>query len=983
MLPLSVLFAEAPSEKPFLRIEAGMHTALITAIAMDASGRLLATASLDKTARIWDLADWTAGGVPEPVRILRPPIGAGAEGAIYAIALSADGKTAAAAGHTGTAWGKTAIYLFDVDSGELRKRLSLRVSDAVNRLAFSKDGRYLAAALGGRGGIRLFDSAEDYAFVAGDTDFKGPSYGLDFDREGRLAASAYDGTVRLYGDGYRKGSKASPKRVSPLAARQTRAGRQPAGLAFSPDGKSLAVGFNDSPGVVVLDARDLAVRFTPDPGGVNGPLSAVAWSTDGSFLFAGGKNALKGRFAVRRWTAGGRNPVDVAAAGDTLTAILPHGERGALFSSAEPSFGVIDAAGKPGRVRAPVTADFRGHREGLRLSSDGSIVDFSFKNGGEAPARFSVFGRSLIPDPPPASELAGPALSAKGLVVSDWKNDTRPKLNGRGLVLDLDERSRSLSVEPGGRGFLLGTERRLRRYDARGARIWERPVPGPAWAVNVAGKEPLVSAALGDGTIRWYSLQSGAELLALFPHPDGRRWVMWTPTGYYDASVNGEDLIGWHVNNGPDKAASFYSAGQFRSLYSAPRVVAEILDRFNEDEAVRVGLKQARRELDKGLLPPGFVLLGEPEVAGLDVAVRYRVADAAGGPPGEDASVAVLFDGRPVHAATPPSGGEGTMRFTVPRTSGLLSFITKSRFAVGRPVSIALGKPDPRDFTPRARSAFKASARSSAKPSAPEVGGLPNLWILAVGVSRFLDKATNPLSFAHLDAQAFVESMKKQQGKLYAKVSAGRPLLNELATKNNIEEGLQWLSRVTGPGDVGVVYMSSHGTTDDKGNYLFVNYDAGKDAGSLLSGEKIRDILGKARGKLVVFLDTCHSGEVMGANRGVNVDGFVNQLASPESGVVVFTAATGSQLSYEYPACGHGIFTQALLEGVEGRAAYRDDKATIGSLDDYIWGKVSWVSKKANTVQTPSSAKPYLMPNFPLASSIPESQRTKICFPRP
>src|SRR5262249_46166339 len=54
------------------------------------------------------------------------------------------------------------------------------------------------------------------------------------------------------------------------------------------------------------------------------------------------------------------------------------------------------------------------------------------------------------------------------------------------------------------------------------------------------------------------------RLLSLFvaPAPEGDggkkrkaapEWIAWTPEGYYAASVGGERLMGWHVNNGTDK----------------------------------------------------------------------------------------------------------------------------------------------------------------------------------------------------------------------------------------------------------------------------------------------------------------------------------------------------------------------------------------------------------------------------------------------
>src|SRR5260370_8695589 len=58
-----------PSAPPVLRLETGMHTAPIRAAAVDTGGRLLATASFDKTRRLWSPP---GGG---PLRVLPPAIG--------------------------------------------------------------------------------------------------------------------------------------------------------------------------------------------------------------------------------------------------------------------------------------------------------------------------------------------------------------------------------------------------------------------------------------------------------------------------------------------------------------------------------------------------------------------------------------------------------------------------------------------------------------------------------------------------------------------------------------------------------------------------------------------------------------------------------------------------------------------------------------------------------------------------------------------
>ena len=73
-----------PDQRPFLRIETGMHTAAIRRIGVDAACTLLATSSDDKTVRLWSLPDG------QPKRVIRLPIGEGDSGKIASVAISGD-----------------------------------------------------------------------------------------------------------------------------------------------------------------------------------------------------------------------------------------------------------------------------------------------------------------------------------------------------------------------------------------------------------------------------------------------------------------------------------------------------------------------------------------------------------------------------------------------------------------------------------------------------------------------------------------------------------------------------------------------------------------------------------------------------------------------------------------------------------------------------------------------------------------------------
>src|SRR5438128_903912 len=127
-----------------------MHTASIRRIGVDAANHYLVTTSDDKTARVWELATGRL------LRVLRPPIGEGNEGKLYAVAISPDGHTVAVGGWTKAETGAHNIYLFDRESGRLVRRIAGLPSD-IKHLVYSPDGRWLAATLG-QNGIRVYET---------------------------------------------------------------------------------------------------------------------------------------------------------------------------------------------------------------------------------------------------------------------------------------------------------------------------------------------------------------------------------------------------------------------------------------------------------------------------------------------------------------------------------------------------------------------------------------------------------------------------------------------------------------------------------------------------------------------------------------------------------------------------------------------------------------------------------------------------------
>jgi uncharacterized caspase-like protein len=168
--------------------------------------------------------------------------------------------------------------------------------------------------------------------------------------------------------------------------------------------------------------------------------------------------------------------------------------------------------------------------------------------------------------------------------------------------------------------------------------------------------------------------------------------------------------------------------------------------------------------------------------------------------------------------------------------------------------------------------------------------------------------------------------------------------------------------------DVAVLFFAGHGINDSNGMFYFLPVDADlerlKRTG--ISQSDITSTVTMIAGKVVVFMDACHSGNLMGKTkrRGLVVSSaVVNELASAENGAVVFSSSTGRQYSQENPEWGNGAFTKGLVEGLSGKADYKGTgRITVNMLDLYVSERVKELTKGQ---QTPSTVKPPNVPDFP------------------
>ena len=304
-------------------------------------------------------------------------------------------------------------------------------------------------------------------------------------------------------------------------------------------------------------------------------------------------------------------------------------------------------------------------------------------------------------------------------------------------------------------------------------------------------------------------------------------------------------------------------------------------------------------------------------------------------------SVKILVDDRPVQLLSEVKTGQNTAMVDVPARDCKITVVVQNEFGASTPAAVNLK---------RSEYIFK-----------------PTLYVLAIGVSKYANPDLH-LQFAAKDAIDFSQTLLRQQGLLYEKVEL-KLLADENATADKIRDGLNWLQTETTYRDVAMIFMAGHGVNNNVGDFFFmpVNADIEKLNATCVGYREIKETLDANAGKMLVFMDACHSGNVLGNNqrRAAMLSQAITDLTGADNGAIVFTSSTGRQYSLENPEWNNGAFTKAPLEGLNGKADLFDSKTiTVKTLDSYVANRVKELTKGQ---QAPTTIIPSSVPDFPLA----------------
>ncbi len=960
--------AALPSaDAPLPMLDTGGHMAIIKAIAFTPDGSQLVSASEDKTIRVWDVA------TGKTLRTIRGEAALGEPGKIFAMALSPDGKLLAAGGWMEKAAANPCcgvIRVYDFISGKLVALLKGHTS-VVDSLAFSPDGRYLISGsddntaivweIGslsdGVAAVKLLHRLEghrDHIYAVGFSADSARAVTGSFDRELRLwqvetgallqtmpghadkvyslaggpggviASGDISGEIRLWDS--RTGTF-----LKTLARQQTAV----ASLSFSRDGKALLSGSGGN-GLLshchvynVASGREIATYK-----GHDNAVIATAISPDGRWAATAGGTG----FPIHIWdlrTAVPRQGQD----GQRLT--LGGNGRSVWAAGFSPDGGRIGWGSTYGNLGGTASINERGPiQQTLILPSANGALSGPQTLGVEAAGAFS---RAT------ARHGAWSLSHRKG---GNYGVDAILDIKESGTVRASIERGpsdgydhRAYSFSPDGETVISGGSNGiLSSYTLDGKKLGDFiGHESEVWALAPSPDGRFLVSGSADQTVRLWNLKTRELLVTLFRATDGE-WVMWTPQGYYAASGPGSELIGWQINHGPEHEAEYVTAAQLRKTLNRPDIVARAIQLASAKQAVKeaYGTNFKLSDLLKKPVPHLRIVSPAPNAALHGGSAQLEIVLEA--TPDPVKAIRIQVNGRQIAEEQPEEGGgfkRGTLRFPVPLARGRNTI---------RVVAVNDTGETPAEVIVTHDGEGALDKRGTLYILAIGVDKYPNLGMACRELDGVTPRDCN-LDVAGADAEAFAKTMAARLGPLHESV-VSRVLVNgadaaDAPTVANIRDALGDLRR-SNPNDTILMFVSGHGFNEGVA-YRFLATEAAFRKGVLKESTIVpwvdfQETVEAAKGRRILFLDTCHSGNSY--NQRLSNDSYA-------ANIVVYSAARWDQEALEDSALGHGLFTAAVVEGVNGEAKNAAGEVKTEGLRDFLVRRVPEMAKAMAREQEP------------------------------
>jgi hypothetical protein len=236
----------------------------------------------------------------------------------------------------------------------------------------------------------------------------------------------------------------------------------------------------------------------------------------------------------------------------------------------------------------------------------------------------------------------------------------------------------------------------------------------------------------------------------------------------------------------------------------------------------------------------------------------------------------------------------------------------------------------------------------------------PQAYALVVGIEKYRD-VPSPTG-ARADAEQFARLAERTLGIPEAHIKL---LLDEHATRGDLEKALAWLELNVPVGGRVFFFYSGHGAPDPvSGSGYVLPYDGDPAAldQTAIPVAKLTERLSKTKASdSVAFLDACFSGAggrsvlPRGARPLVRV-----QAPAVARGVALLASSSSSEISGATLDGKNGLFSKYLLEALGGAASDQDGdyQISLEELRSFIEPRVAREARLQNRIQTPTLTTP-------------------------